>query len=216
MVDGRESMVPVESQQSMKRCVVVGVVIAIAHAITIQGQVISAGGGTQAISPAVVATILTRQERDKPPELELLVLWRGTPGWFMQAQGGGGGMSSGGNGGGGIGDGGRGPVYQRMFFGSLSFELEFDPQKQTAKIQGREVSLQNANVILVDDVDSAGGPQILGTRWVEPHLAAGPMGVESIIQRSPELFEFLRCDAILADIGMQQMMNLQCARMRGQ
>lgn len=103
-------MVPVESQQSMKRCVVVGVVIAIAHAITIQGQVISAGGGTQPIFPAVVA----------------------------------------------------------------------------------------------------------GTRWVEPQLAAGPMGIESIIQRSPELFEFLRCDAILADVGMQQMMNLQCARMRGQ
>ena len=44
------------------------------------------GGGTSVISPVVVARWFTNRKAEVE-ELELLVLWRGTPGWFLQPGG---------------------------------------------------------------------------------------------------------------------------------
>jgi hypothetical protein len=172
------------------------------------GTMTSSGSGP--VSPAVVATWICHYERSDFGELDLLVLWRGTPGWFMR---GGSGGSSGQSGGG---RGGRPPVVQHLFFGDLALDLQFDPQAHTAQIQDREISLKDANVILVDAVDSAEGLKVAGTRWIEPYLSESPVRIETLLQRSPELITFLRCDIGLPDPTMQKMMELMCARMRGQ
>jgi len=106
--------------------------------------------GTQTISPAVVATWISREQVPYDASLDLLVLWRGTPGWFMR---------SGGSEVRGVGslddEGGaesRETMVEQVLFGGLELELKFERQTRTAYIQGREVPLHNANVILVDQV----------------------------------------------------------------
>jgi hypothetical protein len=176
------------------------------------------GGGTArgsgVVSPAVVATWSTRSEPSGGWALDLLVLWRGTPGWFMA--GGGSGSSGGGASPPSAGHGQRGTEVQHISFGGLSLELRFDPGTSTAQIQDEVISLQDANVILVDEVDSAKGLRIAGTVRVDPQLPGSPGEIEAIVRRSPELFSFLRCDTRLPDPQAQQMIDLRCARMRGQ
>jgi hypothetical protein len=45
----------------------------------------SSGGGNAMISPTVVATWITDRVEKGPVQLRLLVLWRGTPGWYFLA-----------------------------------------------------------------------------------------------------------------------------------
>lgn len=175
---------------------------------------VRAASGTSVVSPAVVATWFTHRVPSGGWALDLLVLWRGTPGWFM-ADGG-----SGGAGEGSLppsaGEGQRGPEVQHLFFGNLSLEVRFDPVAGTAQIQDEILSLQGANVILVDEVDSAQGLRIAGTVWVAPQLPESPVQLEALVRRSPELFSFLRCDTPLPDPQAQHMLDLLCAQMRGQ
>jgi hypothetical protein len=94
------------------------------------------------------------------------------------------------------------------------------------KLLHREISLKDTNVVLVDFVDSANGPTVVGERWVEPGPPAPPVvpgaaadPIAGIISRTPELFEYLRCGVRLPDIaapGMNQMLAFLCARMRPQ
>lgn len=51
------------------------------------GLVGASSGGTGAVSPAVVATWSFSHGSSGLPEFDLLVLWRGTPEWFMNPQG---------------------------------------------------------------------------------------------------------------------------------
>ena len=48
----------------------------------------------------------------------------------------------------------RETVDHQVFLGGLALHLQFNMQERTARVQDIEVSLQNANVILVDRVDS--------------------------------------------------------------
>lgn len=105
--------------------------------------------GSRVVSPAVVATWISQYEPPRFTELELLVLWRGTPGWFMRSDGGestSGSMGPPGQSGGVAGE--RGPVVHQISFGGLKLVLRFDPQTRSAQIQDREISLSDANVIL--------------------------------------------------------------------
>ena len=40
--------------------------------------------GSRVVSPAVAATWITKHRQAGDGELELLVLWRGSPGWFLE------------------------------------------------------------------------------------------------------------------------------------
>lgn len=72
-------------------------------------------------------------------------------------------------------------------------------------------------MILVDDVDSAGGPIVSGTRRIDPELSGTPppKQLPILLQRSPELIDFLRCDARVPDPKAQPMLDVVCAQMRG-
>ena len=177
-----------------------------------QAESVEGSSGSRLVSPSVVATWIVRKEAHGTSQLELLVLWRGTPGWFMRA---GSEESSNSDS---IqsteDDRGGGTVVEQLSYGGLRLELEFDRAKRTARVQNHDVGLESANVILVDEVDAVDGPQIAGSLHVDPSLTSEPAEVEAIVRRSPEIYEFLRCDASVPDANTQEVIETLCARMK--
>ena len=161
------------------------------------------------VSPAVVATTITKQGQSGEGELELLVLWRGSPGWFLE-----GGQDN--HGGditfGGAAAGGPETVVHKVFLGGLELTLRYDRRKRTARVQDIEVSVHNAarNAILVDRVNSDDALTIVGTRWIDPRMSGAPVRIEQVLGRSSELVAFLRCDANLADPLVGEMVQMIC------
>ena len=162
----------------------------------------STSAGTRPVSPAVVATSISAHWQDGTAELRLIVLWRGTPGWFSGRGRSGGSTWGAGSSGppGGAGAVRPKAVIERAFFGDLALEVQFNAEARTARVQGVELSLQDANVILVDDVDSPGGLTIVGTRRIDLQVSGPPpVRIEPFLRNSPELMEFLRCDTAVPD-----------------
>jgi len=177
-----------------------------------QAESVEGSSGSRLVSPSVVATWIVRKEAHGTSQLELLVLWRGTPGWFMRA-----GTEESSNGDSiqsTEDDRGGGTVVEQLSYGVLRLELEFDRGKRTARVQTDDVGLESANVILVDEVDAVDGPQIAGSLHVDPSLTSEPAEVEAIVRRSPEIYEFLRCDASVPDANTQEVIETLCARMK--
>jgi hypothetical protein len=170
---------------------------------------VETSSGSHPVSAAVVATWIVRTEPRASPELDLLVLWRGEPGWFM-AEGAGesrsGTMSA-------TGEDNRGIVVEHLAYGDVRLTFEFDQRKRTARVQDQEVTLGSANVILVDEVDGETGPRVAGSLEVDPLYPDTPEDIAVIIRRSPELYAYLRCDAKLPDATVQTMIDALCERM---
>jgi hypothetical protein len=176
------------------------------------------GGGTstsRVASPTVVASWVSHENYVDGKATTLLVLWRGTPGWF--SKGGGGARGSGGSGGG-AGAGSSGSYgYEYVSQGGLTFMMEFDYDRRIVKILNQEIALDATNVVLVDSVDSTNGPTIAGYRWVDPappDQTAAADSIAAVVKRAPELFEYLRCDLSLSDPLMNAMMPIICGQMR--
>ena len=169
--------------------------------------------GSRVVSPSVVATCIVRNKPDGASQLELLVLWRGNPGWFMRAD-----SEESSSSHGSVrtaGDDKGGEVFsEQLSYGGLSLEWEYDRGKHTARVQNHDVSVKSSNVILVDEVDAADGPQIAGSLEVDPSFASEPAGVEAVARRSPEIYAFLRCDGSVADANTQSAIEAMCARMK--
>jgi hypothetical protein len=153
-------------------------------------------------------TWVTHYGADGAHVLDLLVLWRGTPGWFMANTSGAG--TSGG---------GRTGFYQTTIrYGGLELQLSFDGAARTAHIQGKPVKLGDDNVILVDHVNSAEGPQVASTLRVEPDVPAGEgtrPRVEEVVRRAPEIVDFLQCGAVLPGGKNQALIDRLCTMMLG-
>jgi hypothetical protein len=167
---------------------------------------LSSGSGI--VSPTVVATWIVNEVADGKPRLELLVLWRGAPGWFMkEIPEGSSSVQSGGRD-------ARGLVFEELVYGDLRLRVEFDPRELTARLLGRVVAVESDKVVLVDDVGGEQGPIIAGSRRVDPEFPASPAEIHVILRRSPELVEFLQCDARVPDSKVQPMFDAMCARVR--
>ncbi|MEO5739249.1 MAG: hypothetical protein ABIS29_01460 [Vicinamibacterales bacterium] len=186
-------------------------------------------GGTAPVSPSVMATEMGAVDAAGRGTLQLLILWRGTPGWFLR----GGGSSSGGSMGGGL-----NPTLRSQWIsqGGVSLTVRFDPAARKVWIQDKEVWLDDANVVLVDAVDSPAGPQVVRTLRIDPdyettmeaapYAAPGrgpqmrPKGVpgQTFIRRSPELIEFLQCDTPVPGVQPteQRAFDMWCAWVRQQ
>ena len=183
---------------------------------------IQGGGGSstsRVASPAVVASWSAHENYADGSATTLLVLWRGTPGWFMK--GGRSGGFAGGGSGGSSGFGRSGYAYQYVSQGGLTFLMEFDYDKRIVKMLNQEISLKETNIVLVDFVDSTSGPTIVGYRWVDPAPPAPDAQtyvdpIAAIIRRTPELFEYLQCDISLSDPLMKVMTPIVCGQMRSQ
>jgi hypothetical protein len=163
--------------------------------------------GTRVISPVAVVTWVTTYGNDGIHVLDLIVLWRGSPGWF--SRGSGSGTSSGGS---------MASFHSTIRYGGLGLLLEFESKTRVAQIQGKSVPLHDDNVILVDDVDATGGPSVIGTLRVDPALSVADNGyplIEPVLRRSPEIVTFLRCDARLPDGRGQTVIDSICAQVVG-
>jgi hypothetical protein len=108
--------------------------------------------GTAPVSPSVMATELALTDAAGRGTLQLLILWRGTPGWFMRGREG---SSSGGGGSTGP---GSGMTFSHWISqGGVNLNVRFDPAARKVWIQDAEIALSDANVVLVDGVDSPAG-----------------------------------------------------------
>lgn len=170
-------------------------------------------GGTGPVSPSVLATQMSVVDVAGQGTLQLLVLWRGSPGWFRKSAGG----ASGSGGGGSMGA-GPSPMVRSEWIaqGGVNLAVRFDPVGRKAWIQDSEITLNDANVVLVDDVDSPAGPRVVRTLRVDPEYQttpASPAPVQMFIRRSPELVEFLQCDIALPGLQPyeQQVFDMWCA-----
>ena len=119
--------------------------------------------------------------------LDLLVLWRGTPGWFAT-----------GNGGHGFVGGGQfGHERRTITYAGTVISVEFDDDKGTVKLLDRELSLKDTNVVLLDDTDRA--PRAFETRWIDPQIVTSGEPVAAVVRRNPDLFQYLQCGADVPD-----------------
>jgi len=166
----------------------------------------AASSGSAVVSPVVVASWFTSRSATGGARMDLLVLWRGSLGWALREQ------TAGGSSGGGSGT-RRGATVR---YGGRSFYAAFDTGSgsRTAQIEDTTIPLGDHNVVLVDDVDSAGGPRVVKTLHVDPDLP-DPRRIDAVIARSPELASYLRCDRKLDDPRQQRTMETLCARFTG-
>lgn len=128
-----------------------------------------------------------------PLVLDLLVLWRGAPGWFDDAS-----LEAGAGGSDGV---------HRVSSRGIAVEVRFDRQTDTVSIQGQTIALQGANVLLIDEMSDARGVLIAGTLRIDRLVSgvrAGRGGpsvdpLSEMIRKSPALFAYLRCDPAFTD-----------------
>lgn len=147
------------------------------------------------VSAVALASFVTKRDT-KYLELDLLVLWRGRPGWFM----GGDGRRSGGGG---------SPGWWSTYFeyNGVSHEVQLQYDPRTAHIDGKPVPLGGHNVVLIDDADR-GGKMVrlltVDTTMTQPGMPG------QVIGRSPELRAFVRCDVKVENPRTQAMFDRLC------
>jgi hypothetical protein len=159
---------------------------------------------TQVISPVALVTWVARYGSDGVRVLDLLVVWRGSPGWFLRG-------SNRGSSGGGSG----GSFYSTITYGGLDLQLGFQSETRIAEIQGKSVQLKDANIVLVDHVDTTGKLDVVATIRIDPEFPPSDGGyppIGAMLRRSPEIVSFLRCDARLPDGRAQAMIDSICAQ----
>lgn len=123
--------------------------------------------------------------------LDLLIVWRGEPGWFHNRLFGTGGGSGGSNR---FGAGTKGHVAMHQTYGNVTIEFEVDFDANNVTIGNRTAALGRMNTVLVDNVDGPGVHQISAMRWTAPPQPLGGDVNLMLVQRSPELLNDLQCD----------------------
>ena len=150
------------------------------------------------VSATVVATTMVRTI-DGASALNLMVLWRGSNGWFLKsgARGSGGGGS-------------QRTLTERVSYGGLELRAELDLQPRAVRIQGKPATLipADANVILVDGVE---GPdlRVVSTLKIDPAMASDRQ-IEPLFKKSPEVLAFLQCDQKSANASVQILADRSC------
>jgi hypothetical protein len=183
----------------------VGVVLIVAAQIAGQAQRESGQG---AVSSGVIGWWMTHPEDAGTSALDLLILWRGTPGWLFRS-GGMGGNASGRQGF------GSNTGTQTIWAGDRALTWTFDLTANTITILDQSFSLADVNVVLVDGADSPQGSRVVRAVRIDPGYPGDGLHFELALRRSPELLEFLQCDAQLGDPREQTLTALICARFTG-
>lgn len=162
-----------------------------------QGQAVSTS--TQPTSAVTLATWVT-----KPGSggfvLDLLVIWRGSPGWFMTGDS----RSAGG--------GTPGTFHASFTYGDVDVTLELDTVSRALRIQDRHFSLGDNNVVLVDGIDRGGEFSVVRMLAIDPTIPDPPR-IEPLLRRSEEVLSFLRCD-VKASRG-QELFDRICREIMG-
>jgi hypothetical protein len=162
---------------------------------------------TEPVSPVAWATWLVRGESPESRQLEVIVIWRGAPGWFARGTGQRSSSSSS----------ARGHV-TTLTFGDVTLEFELEYATRTAVIQGAKVEIGDANLILVDGVDEPGGGRVAEMRRIDTaplEWNSGRPVLTTVLRRHADLVAFLRCDAPMPGGRAQASVDILCARLIG-
>lgn len=155
--------------------------------------------GTSDISDRAHAWYQATEHADGSKELCVLVVWRGSPGWFINRESAIRGLLQRG-----LIDTARtlslhsdGPGHYARgsttweFLGDLELTAEFDPVSRTLLVLGREVRLGQDNIVLIDHADGIGGTAtVLRTLHVDGSLDSLSHPVAEVMPRSAELRAF--------------------------
>ena len=160
------------------------------------------GASWALLSPWVEATYVAHQDTTGSSRLNVLVLWRGEPGWTRGL-----GVSS---------QWSRSGIISAQGHGrGLVLTFTYKPDANYLQVQGRTINLTGGgNVVLIDKIDGPAEAMTTAVRTVEPQMPLETQ-IEPVIRRSPELKAFLRCDAPLADPSLQALARTLCVRIEG-
>jgi hypothetical protein len=149
----------------------------------------SASCQSSIVSSTVVATFCGHRQGTNEL-LDLLIVWRGSPGWFQNRHlggGGGGGSTE-------FGGGTKGRVARHQAYGDVTISFDANFEANTVTIGDQTAALGRVNTIVVDNVDRPGVYQISAKRWTAPRLPLGGDVNLALVQRSRELLNDLQCD----------------------
>jgi hypothetical protein len=120
--------------------------------------------------------------------LDLLIAWRGEPGWFLRRAG-----TSGTSGSRRFGAGMKGRVSQSETYNGVIIAFDADFDAGTVAIGDVTVSLKDVNAILIDRVEVDEARRMTTTR-IAPRLPLGEDVNLVMARRSHEFRQFLRCE----------------------
>ena len=147
----------------------------------------SASCQSDIVSSTVVSTFCGHRQGDNEI-VDLLILWRGKPGWFQSK-----GTGSGGSGGSRkFGAGTNGVVSQSQSYGEVTIAFHADFDTNSATIGQSTIKLDRINTIVVDDVERDW--HITNTRWTDPALPLVGDWNLMLATRSREFVRDLQCN----------------------
>jgi hypothetical protein len=76
--------------------------------------------------------------------------------------------------------------------GDITLEVRFDEPNRRVWVLGREMTLGDANVVVVDRIDGVGGSPSVRTARIDPTLDSSNVAVTELLTRSAELRRFVR------------------------
>lgn len=167
----------------------------------LMGQKYSVTASTEPISGVALVSWVSKQ--GQPDELDVAIVWRGRPGWFIEGPGH---RESGG---------GTSTSYQQTITRgdtSVSFQFIF-PTRQLTILDGSPIDLKDANVVLVDHVTDPLKTAVVATLTI-PSRLTGPGALIPPFGRSSEIFAFLQCDVEVPQPGARPILERLCRDLR--
>jgi len=151
--------------------------------------------------PGSARTLISVVTTTRPDgsRLELMVVWRGTPGWFLK-------RGDNGSSGGGSGH----SFSSTLRYGGTEVSFEFkggEPRRLV--LSGVTLDLGDHNVVLVDHVDAATGPRVVKSLRLDPAIDTRNF-IAPAIPSSADLVGFLQCDVKLESVGAQRTTGAVC------
>ena len=155
------------------------------------------GGGNTMVSPTVWASWLTERAGNGPEQLQLLILWRGAPGWYLAPGGVRSGRSE---------DSSGVARHLSIQFGDIHLTLD-QRAGNAVTVNGREVPVGTDNVVYVDNVDALAGARVVRTSRIPSKMpgSAGQIGLA--IRDAPDILAYLQCEARATDPQRQRMIE---------
>ena len=147
----------------------------------------SASCQSDIVSSTAVSTFCGHRQGDNEI-VDLLILWRGKPGWFQST--GTGRVGSGGSRT--FGAGTNGVVSHTQSYGEVTIAFHADFDRNSATIGQSTIKLDGINTIVVDDVDRDW--RITNTRWTDPALPLVGDWNLVLATRSREFVRDLQCN----------------------
>jgi hypothetical protein len=161
------------------------------------------------VSPRVFATYWVEPNVNGLVRPVMLVLWRGRPLWY------GVGLRS-------VNSVSASPPSNFVWthlstYGGKQFRVQAEPATGRAYVQGVQLDLARANVVLVDYVDEAQGPTVIDTFHIDAHIPrkAAPDVLIPLFKSSPALVSFLQCRATAPPPYDQQPKTSLCKKVKG-